>query len=307
MSLQLPIDTTHTVVKALSELLPFVLTNDEVNVSSLLTRFSTDAILTPWTRSLFASLPIEGHEKKSILHIASEQAAKSGSFAITQLLLDAFVTPSRTAIETSELNKFATIPEAVEAIKQGRFVVVVDDESRENEGDLIMASELVTEEAIAFMVRYTSGLICVSLTGERLGELNLPLMVQENSDTFKTAFTVSVDYNRGTTTGISAADRAKTLRALCSVETKPTDLNRPGHIFPLRYCEGGVIRRPGHTEASLDLARMANLFPSGVLCEITNDDGTMSRRPQLSVFCRHHGLLMITIKDLIDYRLAHGC
>ena len=197
---------------------------------------------------------------------------------------------------------FATIPEAVAAIGRGEIIVVVDDEDRENEGDLIMASEAVTAEKIAFFVRHTSGVICAPLTGERLDELEIPLMVRDNTEAQRTAFTYSVDYRHDTSTGISAADRAATIRALVDPATRPGDLARPGHIFPLRYAEGGVLKRAGHTEAAVDLARMAGLHPSGVLCEIVNDDGTMARVPDLVEFCREHGLLMITIADLIRYR-----
>ncbi|GIU83592.1 MAG: riboflavin biosynthesis protein RibBA [Acidimicrobiales bacterium] len=197
---------------------------------------------------------------------------------------------------------FAGIEEAVAAISRGEMIVVVDDEDRENEGDLIMAAEFATPEKIAFYVRHTSGVICVPLTGERLDELEIPLMVRENTESQRTAFTYSVDYRHGTTTGISAADRARTIRALVDPATRPSDLARPGHIFPLRCAEGGVLKRAGHTEAAVDLARMAGLYPAGVLCEIVNEDGSMARVPDLVEFCREHGLLMITIADLIRYR-----
>ncbi len=195
----------------------------------------------------------------------------------------------------------ATIPEAVAAIGRGEFVIVVDDADRENEGDLIIAAEKVTEESIAFMVRYTSGLVCVPVVGERLDELGLPLMVVENTDSHKTAFTVSVDYRFGTTTGISAADRAATIRALIDADTQPSDLARPGHVFPLRYAEGGVLVRAGHTEAAVDLARLAGLYPAGVLCEIVNDDGTMARGQDLARFAKEHDILVVAIADLVDY------
>ena len=197
---------------------------------------------------------------------------------------------------------FATIPEAVEAIGRGEIVVVVDDEDRENEGDLIMAAEAATPEKIAFFVRHTSGVICAPLTGARLDELDIPLMVRDNTESHRTAFTYSVDLVHGTSTGISAADRAATLVALTDGSTLPSDLARPGHIFPLRYAEGGVLKRAGHTEAAVDLARMAGLAPAGVLCEIVNDDGTMARVPDLVEFCDTHGLLMISIAQLIRYR-----
>lgn len=193
---------------------------------------------------------------------------------------------------------------AIEAIANGEFVLVVDDEDRENEGDLIIAAEKATPEKIAFMVRHTSGLICAPLEGSRLDELGLPLMVLENTDSHKTAFTVSVDYVPGTTTGISAADRAMTLRAMADPATRPTDLARPGHIFPLRYREGGVLVRPGHTEAAVDLARMAGLQPAGALCEIVNDDGTMARGKALFEFAERYDIPVLTIEDLTAYRWA---
>jgi len=198
---------------------------------------------------------------------------------------------------------FATIEEAVAAIGRGEIVVVVDDEDRENEGDLIMAAEAATPEKIAFFVRYTSGLICVPMTGERLDELDIPLMVRDNNtEAQRTAFTYSVDYLHDTTTGISAADRSKTIQALISPDTKPAELARPGHIFPLRYRDGGVLKRAGHTEAAVDLARMAGLYPAGVLCEIVKEDGEMQRLSDLTEFCAEHGLLLISIAQLIKYR-----
>jgi 3,4-dihydroxy 2-butanone 4-phosphate synthase/GTP cyclohydrolase II len=199
---------------------------------------------------------------------------------------------------------FDTVDRAIDAVKRGEFVVVVDDEDRENEGDLIIAAEKMTPDKMAFMIRYTSGVICLPLEGERLDDLQLPLMVTgaENTEGQRTAFTVSVDAKVGTTTGISAADRAATIHALISPDTVASDLARPGHIFPLRYRDGGVLKRAGHTEAAVDLARLAGCFPSGVLAEIVNDDGTMQRRPQLEEFAAEHGLVMVTIADLIRYR-----
>lgn len=197
---------------------------------------------------------------------------------------------------------FSTIPEAIDALARGEFVVVVDDADRENEGDLIVAAEKVTPAQVAFMVRHASGLICLSLPGERLDELRLPLMVSENTDSHRTAFTISVDYVHGTTTGISAADRAATIRAVVDPSTGPGDLARPGHIFPLRYREGGVLKRAGHTEAAVDLARLAGLYPAGVLCELVNDDGSMARLPELRRFCDEHGIHLISIADLIAHR-----
>ncbi|MCP8894564.1 3,4-dihydroxy-2-butanone-4-phosphate synthase [Shinella daejeonensis] len=197
---------------------------------------------------------------------------------------------------------FATIEAAIEAIRAGRMVVVVDDEDRENEGDLVIASDLVTPEAIAFMMRNARGLVCVSIDAERARELRIPLMVAENTESLRTAFTVSIDIKQGATTGISAQDRALTVKALFDPSSRPDDFARPGHVFPLIANPGGVLARPGHTEASADLARLAGLNASGVICEIANDDGTMSRLPQLLEFSRCHDLLIVTIKDLIAYR-----
>jgi 3,4-dihydroxy 2-butanone 4-phosphate synthase/GTP cyclohydrolase II len=199
---------------------------------------------------------------------------------------------------------FAAIPDAVAAIGRGEIVVVVDDEDRENEGDLIMAAEAATAETIAFFVRHTSGVICTPLTGERLDELDIPLMVRDaaNTEAQRTAFTYSVDVRHGTTTGISAADRARTIQALIDPGTRPGDFARPGHIFPLRYSDGGVLKRAGHTEAAVDLARMAGMYPAGVLCEIVRDDGDMARVPDLVEFCKEHNLLLISIAELIRYR-----
>jgi 3,4-dihydroxy 2-butanone 4-phosphate synthase / GTP cyclohydrolase II len=200
------------------------------------------------------------------------------------------------------VNGFASIPEAVKAIQAGEFVLVVDDADRENEGDLIMAAEAATPEKIGFLVRHTSGVIVMPMLGERLDELELPLMVQHNTEKHRTAFTVSVDAAHGTTTGISAADRATTIQALIDPETKPADLLRPGHIFPLRYREGGVLKRAGHTEAGIDLARLAGCFPAAVLCEVVNPDGSMARLPRLEAFAAEHDLKLISIADLIRYR-----
>ena len=199
---------------------------------------------------------------------------------------------------------FQRVEEAIDAVKRGEFVVVVDDEDRENEGDLIIAAEKMTPDKMAFMIRYTSGVICLPMEGERLDELQLPLMVSGNDNTEgqRTAFTVSVDAREGTTTGISAADRCTTVHAMIDASTTAVDLARPGHIFPLRYREGGVLKRAGHTEAAVDLARMAGGYPAGVLAEIVNDDGTMQRRPDLERFAEEHGLVLVTIADLIRYR-----
>lgn len=197
---------------------------------------------------------------------------------------------------------FDAVEQAIAAIAAGGFAVVVDDTDRENEGDLIIAAEKITAAQMAFLVRYSSGVVCVALTGERLDQLQLPLMVSSNNESQRTAFTVTVDYLHGTSTGISAADRAATLRALADSRIPASDFARPGHIFPLRYAPGGVLARPGHTEAALDLSLLAGLAPAGVLCEIVNDDGSMARRPELLRFARQHGLPIITIADLIAYR-----
>ena len=202
---------------------------------------------------------------------------------------------------------FSSIPEAIEDIRAGRMVVVVDDEDRENEGDLTIAAEKVTPDVINFMARHGRGLVCLPMTGQRLDELRIPLMVQdeENSARFGTAFCVPIEAKQGTTTGISAGDRARTILAAVDPRTKPTDLARPGHMFPLRAQDGGVLVRAGQTEAAVDLARLAGLQPAGVICEIMDDDGTMSRGPRLEAFCLQHGLRMITIKDLIQHRMRH--
>jgi 3,4-dihydroxy 2-butanone 4-phosphate synthase len=195
----------------------------------------------------------------------------------------------------------AKIEDAIEAISRGEMVIVVDDEDRENEGDIIAASDSITPQQIAFMMNHARGLVCVAMPGERLDALDIPLMVSRNTESLKTAFTVSVDYIPGTTTGISAADRAKTVRALVSEESRPEDFARPGHIFPLRANPQGVLGRTGHTEAAVDLCRLAGKFPSGTICEVANDDGTMARLPQLEDFAERHGLLVVTIKDLVAY------
>lgn len=184
------------------------------------------------------------------------------------------------------------------------MVILVDDEDRENEGDLTMAAQMVTPQAINFMARFGRGLICLSMTDERADELDLPLMVRENTSSFKTAFTVSIEARRGVTTGISAADRAHTIQVALSDETKPCDLARPGHIFPLRARDGGVLVRAGQTEGSVDLARLAGLKPSGVICEVMNDDGSMARLPELRKVAEEHGLMIVTIADLVAYRMV---
>jgi 3,4-dihydroxy 2-butanone 4-phosphate synthase/GTP cyclohydrolase II len=200
---------------------------------------------------------------------------------------------------------FASIPDAVEDIRQGRMVVVVDDEDRENEGDLTIAAEKVTPEVINFMARYGRGLICLPMTGERLDALRIPLMVrdEQNDAKFGTAFCVPIEAKQGTTTGISAGDRARTVLTAIDPGTRPGDLARPGHMFPLRAMDGGVLVRAGQTEAAVDLARLAGLYPAGVICEVMDEDGTMARGPRLEAFCRQHGLKMVTIKDLIQHRM----
>ncbi len=195
-----------------------------------------------------------------------------------------------------------SVERAIAAIAAGRPVVVVDDANRENEGDIIAAASMMTPELMTFMIRYTSGVICAPLTGEALDRLQLPLMTPHNTERMRTAFTVSVDARDGVTTGISAADRARTVRVLVDSATEPYELVRPGHIFPLRYAEGGVLRRPGHTEAAVDLARLAGLTPAGVLAEVVNDDGTMARLPALRAFADEHGLVLISIAQLIEHR-----
>jgi 3,4-dihydroxy 2-butanone 4-phosphate synthase / GTP cyclohydrolase II len=199
----------------------------------------------------------------------------------------------------------ATVDEAIAEIRAGRFVIVVDDEDRENEGDLVQAAEFVTADSINFMAKYGRGLICIAMPGERLDELQIPLMVgqTENTARYGTAFTMSVEARRGVTTGISAYDRAHTVRVLIDPHTRPDDIARPGHMFPLRAREGGVLVRAGQTEATMDLARLAGLYPAGVLCEIMAGDGTMARMPALRTFARRHNLKIVTVKDLIAYRL----
>lgn len=202
-----------------------------------------------------------------------------------------------------EKYKFNAVDETLDDIATGKMVILVDDEDRENEGDLCMAAEKVTPEAINFMAKYGRGLICLSLTPERVEELNLPMMTNENTSTFGTAFTVSIEAKRGVTTGISAADRAKTIQTAIDPKTRPEDLTRPGHVFPLKAKPGGVLQRAGQTEGSVDLARLARLYPAGVICEIMSDDGTMARVPELMEFAKRHNLKIGTIKDLIKYRM----
>ncbi len=198
--------------------------------------------------------------------------------------------------------KFNTIPEAIEYIRKGRMVIVIDDKERENEGDLVMAASKVTPEAINFMAKYGRGLICLAIVGERLDKLGIRPMVANGVELREAAFTVSVDARKGTTTGISAHDRATTIKAVINPRVKPSDLCSPGHIFPLRYREGGVLVRAGHTEAAVDLAKLANLYPAGVICEIMHEDGRMARTPELFRYAKKYKMAIVTIADLIEYR-----
>lgn len=198
--------------------------------------------------------------------------------------------------------ELATVPEAIEDVKAGKFVIIVDDEDRENEGDLAMAAEKVTPEAINFMTKYGRGLICMPVIGERLDELRIPMMVQENTSRYETAFTVSIEAKHKVSTGISAYDRAATVKAVIDPASRPEDFVSPGHTFPLRAKDGGVLVRAGQTEAVVDLAKLAGLYPAGVICEIMADDGTMARLPQLEVVAEQHGLKIVTVADLIAYR-----
>ena len=212
---------------------------------------------------------------------------------------------NQTTLKPGNDPDLAPIEDIIAAISRGELVIMVDDEDRENEGDLIMAAQFATPEKIAFIVRHTSGVIVAPLTGERCDDLRLPLMVDNNTESHRTAFTISVDLLEGTTTGISAADRAATLRALADPKIAHAAFARPGHIFPLRARDGGVLKRAGHTEASVDLARLAGCEPAGIICEIQNDDGTMSRLPDLKKFAKQHGLLISSIARLIEYRRHH--
>ncbi|ORX96374.1 3,4-dihydroxy-2-butanone 4-phosphate synthase [Basidiobolus meristosporus CBS 931.73] len=203
--------------------------------------------------------------------------------------------------------EFDAIQSALEDFAAGKFLLVVDNEDRENEGDLIIAAEKVSTKDMSFMIRYTSGYVCVPMTNERADQLQLPLMVPNSTDPHKTAYTISVDYRHDTTTGISAHDRALTARSLADLSiTEPTEFNRPGHILPLRARDGGVLTRTGHTEASVDLCKLSGLSPVAVICELVNDDGTMARRDDCKAFSVKHGIKMITIADLIKYRLDNG-
>eukprot|EP00184_Porphyridium_aerugineum_P003651 CAMPEP_0184696040 /NCGR_PEP_ID=MMETSP0313-20130426/3461_1 /TAXON_ID=2792 /ORGANISM="Porphyridium aerugineum, Strain SAG 1380-2" /LENGTH=513 /DNA_ID=CAMNT_0027154595 /DNA_START=99 /DNA_END=1640 /DNA_ORIENTATION=- len=238
--------------------------------------------------------PSSGISKSTTAASQIQNPQSIGNFQITQAQVDAGWCFGQESVER-----------ALEELRKGRFIVVVDDADRENEGDLIMAAEKATPEAIAFMVRHTSGVICVAMEEKDLKRLKLGQMVPENEDPKQTAFTVTLDYIHGTTTGISAQDRSTTIRALANKDAGPQDFHRPGHIFPLRYKEGGVLKRMGHTEASVDFSRLAGCAPVGVLCEIVNDsDGSMARMPDLQKFCQEHNLVMTSIADLVRYRRA---
>ena len=199
----------------------------------------------------------------------------------------------------------ATIEEALKDLKEGKLIIVVDDENRENEGDLLIAAEKVTPDSINFMIKHARGLVCMPLTGQRLDELNIPMMVNQNTSAHCTAFTVSIEAKHGVTTGISAYDRAHTIKTVIDEKTKPEDIARPGHIFPLRAKDGGALIRAGHTEAAVDLAKLAGLYPAGVICEILNSDGTMARMPELEKIAEEFGLKIVSIADLIAYRMHH--
>jgi 3,4-dihydroxy 2-butanone 4-phosphate synthase / GTP cyclohydrolase II len=206
--------------------------------------------------------------------------------------------------QKSKISMFASIEDAAKDIRDGRMIIIVDDEDRENEGDLVCAAEKITPEIVNFMARHARGLICLPLTEERCDELHLTTQVADNTSFLGTAFTVSIDARKGISTGISAADRATTILVAVDPKSRPQDLARPGHIFPLRAKNGGVLVRPGQTEASVDMARMAGLYPAGVICEVMNEDGTMARLPQLEAFAREHNLKMITVADLVRYRIS---
>jgi 3,4-dihydroxy 2-butanone 4-phosphate synthase/GTP cyclohydrolase II len=242
------------------------------------------------SRAVNAAIPVAG-----LVHSASDRV--SASFSIRKQSV-----PSGWYSFMSL--KFDPIEEVLESFRQGRPIIVTDDANRENEGDLILAAEKATAETLSFMIRYTSGVICVPMEGADLDRLELPLMTLRNNEAMRTAYTISVDAKSGVTTGISAADRTRTIRLLSDPQTRADDLVRPGHVFPLRYREGGVLRRAGHTEAAVDLARLAGLRPAGVLAEVVNDDGSMARLPELFAFGQQHGLKICSIEQLISYRRA---
>ena len=212
---------------------------------------------------------------------------------MNQTLLSAFGTPTQ------------RVEHALEALREGRGVIVLDDEDRENEGDMIFPAETMTVEQMALTIRHGSGIVCLCLTEERRKQLELPMMVENNTSAYGTGFTVTIEAASGVTTGVSAADRITTVRAAIADGAKPSDLNRPGHVFPLRAQPGGVLTRGGHTEATIDLVTLAGFKPAGVLCELTNDDGTMARAPECITFAREHNMAVVTIEDLVEYRQAH--
>lgn len=212
---------------------------------------------------------------------------------MNQTLLSYFGTPA------------ARVERALEALRNGRGVMVLDDENRENEGDMIFAAETMTVEQMALTIRHGSGIVCMCITEERRQQLELPMMVTNNSSQFQTAFTVTIEAAQGVTTGVSASDRLTTIRAAVAENAKPSDLNRPGHVFPLRAQPGGVLSRRGHTEATIDLVAMAGFKPAGVLCELTNDDGSMAHAPEVITFAKQHDMVVLTIEDLVAYRRAH--
>ena len=200
-------------------------------------------------------------------------------------------------------NPIERVENAIEALRKGKGILVLDDEDRENEGDLVFAAETMTAEQMAFTIRYSSGIVCLCITEERRKQLDIPMMVENNTSQNQTAFTVTIEAAKGVTTGVSAADRTTTIHAAIADNAVPSDINRPGHVFPLRGREGGVLVRRGHTEASIDLATLAGFKPAGVLCELTNEDGSMARAPDVVAFGREHGLTVVTIEDLVAYRL----
>jgi 3,4-dihydroxy 2-butanone 4-phosphate synthase/GTP cyclohydrolase II len=247
-------------------------------------------------------------KKERMGHLLSLELAEPGRVQVRDRGAEIETAGGNGTAPTGNDSPFASIDDALHALRAGRMIVVVDDEDRENEGDLTMAAEMITPEAVNFMARYGRGLICLAMTGERLDELDLAPMTNDNTALGGTAFTVSIDVQgRGVTTGISAYDRAQTIKAAVEAETRPEDFARPGHVFPLRARSGGVLERRGQTEAAVDLAGLAGLFPAGVICEIVNDDGSMARVPDLVGFCRTHGLLMVTVADLARYRLDSEC
>lgn len=270
-------------------------------------RFRTRVAVVPGEGDL---LFYNSNNNKSVVHNDETLGIEMQPDAVSLGALSADTAPTSVGFATEECDfdhptaGFASIPDAIEDIHQGKIVIVVDDEDRENEGDMVMAAELATPEAMAFFVKHGTGIVCVSMKEEDLERLQLPLMVpsKDNEEKLCTAFTVTVDAKHGTTTGVSACDRAITVRALASRDSKPEDFNRPGHIFPLKYREGGVLKRAGHTEASVDLALLAGLDPAAVICEIVDDDGSMARLPRLREFAEKENLKIISIADLIRYR-----